>query len=240
MRSAIPSELTQLARPERGTRLPNPVFDNGRIIDDDGTVRDLGVVTDVRPGRTDSRGTGGPTTAILSWVDCASTTRTVTPGCGSSIESLLPSPGGPRWCRPAPSGWLQAPLVGRDIRGSGAAFGDPHSHELDEIDAGTVLAALADPMRRDVLAAVAARVGHGDRDRPRRRAPRHPPGDRQASRRARRTPASSPRCDRDAKPATAWWPGRCAPASDWIQRTEASWSRRVDRLQDHLADRSER
>ena len=31
--------------------------------------------------------------------------------------------------------------------------------------------------------------------------------------------------------------GSLRPASDWIERTEASWGRRVDRLQQHLSDR---
>jgi hypothetical protein len=31
--------------------------------------------------------------------------------------------------------------------------------------------------------------------------------------------------------------GSLRPASDWIERTEASWSRRVDRLQEHLSER---
>jgi len=31
--------------------------------------------------------------------------------------------------------------------------------------------------------------------------------------------------------------GSLRPAADWIARTEASWGRRVDRLQQHFADR---
>ena len=106
------------------------------------------------------------------------------------------------------------------------------------IDAGTVLAALADPTRRDVLATVAARSGTATATD----LAAELPVTRQAIAKHLGVLADaglfSSAGDRDANPTTAWWQARSAPpASDWIQRTEASWSRRVDRLQQHLADR---
>ena len=104
------------------------------------------------------------------------------------------------------------------------------------IDAGTVLAALADPTRRDVLAAVVARAGRAT-----------------ATDLAADLPVTRQAVAKhlgvlaDAGLVTAERHGREAhyrvvagsmrPASEWIERTEAGWSRRIDRLQQHLSDR---
>ena len=104
------------------------------------------------------------------------------------------------------------------------------------IDAGTVLAALADPMRRDVLAAVAARSGTATATD----LAAELPVTRQAIAKhlgvlADAGLVTSTRQGREAHYQVV--AGSLRPASEWIQRTEASWSRRVDRLQQHLADR---
>ena len=103
-------------------------------------------------------------------------------------------------------------------------------------DAGTVLAALADPTRRDVLAAVAARSGTATATD----LATELPVTRQAIAKhlavlANAGLVTSVRQGREARYHVV--AGSLRPASDWIQRTEASWSRRVDRLQQHLTDR---
>jgi len=104
------------------------------------------------------------------------------------------------------------------------------------VDAGTVLAALADPMRRDVLAAVAARSGTATATD----LAAELPVTRQAIAKhlgvlANAGLVTSVRQGREARYHVV--AGSLRPASDWIERTEASWSRRVGRLQQHLADR---
>ena len=106
-------------------------------------------------------------------------------------------------------------------------------------DAGTVLAALADPTRRDVLDAVAARAGAATATD----LAAELPVTRQAIAKhlgvlTNAGLVTSVRQGREARYRVV--AGSLRPASDWIQRTEASWARRVERLQDHLADRSER
>ena len=101
------------------------------------------------------------------------------------------------------------------------------------IDAGTVLAALADPMRRDVLAAVAARSGTATATD----LAAELPVTRQAIAKhlgvlADAGLVTSTRQGREAHYRVV--AGSLRPASDWIQRTEASWSRRVERLHQHL------
>jgi DNA-binding transcriptional ArsR family regulator len=101
-------------------------------------------------------------------------------------------------------------------------------------DAGAVLAALADPTRRDVLDAVAARSGAATATDLAAELPV-----------TRQAIAKHLGVLRNAGLVTMVRQGRetryrvvagsLRPASDWIQRTEASWARRVDRLQDHLA-----
>ena len=105
------------------------------------------------------------------------------------------------------------------------------------VDPGTVLAALADPTRRDVLAAVAARAGTATATELAAGTPRHQAGDRQASLGVLTNAGlvTSARHGREARYRVV--AGSLRPASDWIQRTEASWARRVDRLHEHLADR---
>ena len=103
-------------------------------------------------------------------------------------------------------------------------------------DAGTVLAALADPMRRDVLAAVAARSGTATATD----LAAELPVTRQAIAKhlgvlANAGLVTSVRHGREARYRVV--EGSLRPATDWIQRTEASWTRRVDRLQQHLSDR---
>ena len=100
-----------------------------------------------------------------------------------------------------------------------------------------MLAALADPMRRDVLAAVAARSGTATATD----LAAELPVTRQAIAKhlgvlADAGLVTSVRQGREARYRVV--AGSLRPASDWIQRTEASWSRRVDRLQQHLADRA--
>ncbi len=102
-----------------------------------------------------------------------------------------------------------------------------------DASADAVLAALADPMRRRVLAAVAARDG-----------------DATATDIATELPITRQAVAKhlvvltDAGLVAATRRGRelryrvvtgsLRPAADWIQRTEASWDRRVQRLQQHL------
>ena len=102
-------------------------------------------------------------------------------------------------------------------------------------DAGTVLAALADPMRRAVLAAVAARAGTATATE----LATELPVTRQAIAKhlvvlAKAGLVASVREGREARYRVV--AGSLRPAADWIDRTEASWARRVDRLQQHLAD----
>ena len=92
-------------------------------------------------------------------------------------------------------------------------------------DAGTVLAALADPMRRNVLAAVAARSGTATATE----LAAELPVTRQAIAKHLTVLAdaglvTSARHGREARYRVV--AGSLRPASDWIQRTEASWSRR--------------
>jgi DNA-binding transcriptional ArsR family regulator len=103
-------------------------------------------------------------------------------------------------------------------------------------DAGTVLAALADATRRDVLAAVAARSGTATATE----LATDLPVTRQAIAKhlgilAEAGLVTSVRQGREARYRVV--AGSLRPASDWIERTEASWTRRVDRLQQHLAER---
>ena len=103
-------------------------------------------------------------------------------------------------------------------------------------DAGRVLAALADPTRRDVLDAVAARAGTATATD----LAAELPVTRQAIAKhlgvlTNAGLVASVRQGREARYRVV--AGSLRPASDWIRRTEASWARRVDRLQEHLADR---
>ena len=103
-------------------------------------------------------------------------------------------------------------------------------------DAGTVLAALADATRRDVLAAVAARPGTATATE----LAADLPVSRQAIAKhlgilAEAGLVTSVRRGREAQYRVV--AGSMRPASDWIERTEASWTRRIDRLTQHLADR---
>jgi DNA-binding transcriptional ArsR family regulator len=105
-----------------------------------------------------------------------------------------------------------------------------------QADAGTVLAALADPTRRDVLAAVAARSGRATATD----LASELPVTRQAISKhlgvlVNAGLVTSVRQGREARYRVVV--GSLRPASEWIERTEASWSRRVDRLQQHLSDR---
>jgi len=102
------------------------------------------------------------------------------------------------------------------------------------IDAGTVLAALADPTRRDVLAAVAAGAGRAtatdlSADLPitRQAVAKH------LGVLANAGLVTAERQGREAHYRVV--AGSMRPAAEWIERTEASWGRRIDRLQHHLS-----
>jgi len=104
------------------------------------------------------------------------------------------------------------------------------------VDAGTVLAALADPTRRDVLTAVASRAGTATATE----LAAELPVTRQAITKhltvlAEAGLVTSVRHGREARYQVV--AGSLRPAADWIARTEAGWGRRVDRLQQHLSDR---
>ncbi len=104
------------------------------------------------------------------------------------------------------------------------------------VDAGTVLSALADPTRRDVLAAVASRAGTATATE----LAAELPITRQAITKHLAVLAdaglvTSVRHGREARYRVV--AGSLRPAADWIARTEASWGRHVDRLQQHLAAR---
>jgi len=104
------------------------------------------------------------------------------------------------------------------------------------VDPGTVLAALADPTRRDVLAAVAARAGTATATE----LAEELPVTRQAIAKHLTVLAdaglvTAARHGREARYRVV--AGSLRPAADWIARTEASWGRRVDRLQQHFAER---
>ncbi len=103
------------------------------------------------------------------------------------------------------------------------------------VDAGTVLAALADPTRREVLAAVAARPGTATATD----LAAELPVTRQAVAKhlgvlEHAGLVTSVRHGREAHYRVI--AGSLRPASEWIERTEAAWGRRVDRLQQHLSD----
>ena len=109
------------------------------------------------------------------------------------------------------------------------------STAVGPVDAGTVLAALADPTRRAVLAAVATRAGMATATE----LAVDLPVTRQAITKHLAVLAdaglvASVRHGREARYRVV--AGSLRPAADWIARTEASWGRRVDRLQHHLAD----
>jgi DNA-binding transcriptional ArsR family regulator len=113
---------------------------------------------------------------------------------------------------------------------------DTGTVDAGTIDAGTVLAALADPTRREVLAAVAARAGTATATE----LALELPITRQAITKhltilAEAGLVASVRHGREARYRVV--AGSLRPAADWIAHTEASWGRRVDRLQRHLADR---
>jgi DNA-binding transcriptional ArsR family regulator len=108
--------------------------------------------------------------------------------------------------------------------------------EAGRVDAGTVLAALADPTRRDVLTAVASRSGTATATE----LAAELPVTRQAIAKHLAVLAdaglvTSVRHGREARYAVI--AGSLRPAADWIAHTEASWGRRVDRLRQHLSDR---
>ena len=113
---------------------------------------------------------------------------------------------------------------------------DTGTVDAGTIDAGTVLAALADPTRREVLAAVASRAGTATATE----LALELPITRQAITKhltvlAEAGLVTSVRDGREARYRVV--AGSLRPAADWIAHTEASWGRRVDRLQRHLADR---
>ena len=100
-----------------------------------------------------------------------------------------------------------------------------------------VLAALADATRRDALAAVAARSGTAtatdlaaELPVTRQAIAKHLGSARE--RRPRRVRATGTK-----KPATAWVCRLAAPRLGLDPTHQPSWTRRVDRLQEHLADR---
>lgn len=109
------------------------------------------------------------------------------------------------------------------------------SRDRTSVDAaaGSVLNALADPMRRNVLTAVAARDGAAtatdiaaDLPVTRQAVAKHlvvlaDAGLIAGVRRGRETRYSVVA-------------GSLRPAADWIHRTEASWDRRIQRLHQHL------
>ncbi len=102
------------------------------------------------------------------------------------------------------------------------------------VAAGTVLAALADPTRRDVLTAVASRSGTATATE----LAAELPVTRQAIAKHLTVLADaglvvSVRHGREARYRVV--AGSLRPAADWIARTEAGWARRVDRLQQHLS-----
>lgn len=102
-------------------------------------------------------------------------------------------------------------------------------------DAGTVLAALADATRRAVLAAVATRSGTATATE----LATDLPVSRQAIAKhlgilAEAGLVTSARHGREARYQVV--EGSLQPASEWIERTEATWARRVDRLRQHLSD----
>jgi len=104
------------------------------------------------------------------------------------------------------------------------------------VDAGTVLAALADPTRRDVLTAVASRAGTATATE----LAAELPITRQAITKHLTVLAgaglvTSVRHGREARYRVV--AGSLRPAADWIARTEDGWGRRVNRLQQHLSDR---
>ena len=116
-------------------------------------------------------------------------------------------------------------------------MGEPFT-EIDAgtIDAGTVLAALADPTRREVLAAVASRAGTATATE----LALELPITRQAITKhltvlAEAGLVTSVRHGREARYRVV--AGSLRPAADWIAHTEASWAGAVHRLQRHLADR---
>ena len=133
----------------------------GRVVDDDGTVRDV-LVTAV-----DDR----QAIAWHWWSDdgeLSSVELRIDERDGHTrlriVEMLVPGAARRRRGRRSPG----ARAAGRPRRlGCGDTSASPRSHERivtrnggrGRVDAGTVLAALADPTRRDVLAAVAARAG---------------------------------------------------------------------------------
>ena len=133
--------------------------------------------------------------------------------------------------------WPVARAAGRPPRrGCGATSAPPRSHErADRRRNGARRARRPDAPRRA-----------GRRRRPVRARPPRPTSPPSCPSPARRSPSTSA-CSPNAGLVTSVRQGREAryrvvagslrPASDWIQRTEASWSRRVDRLQQHLADR---
>ena len=195
----------------------------GRVVDDDGTVRDV-LVTAVDDRQAIAwhwwSDDGELSSVELRIDECDGHARL------HIVEMLVP---GPHVDDAVVDRQVFAPLDGRDVsvvatrrrRRVRMSVGDRSRNGRSRtVDAGTVLAALADPTRRDVLAAVAARAGTATATE----LAAELPVTRQAITKhltvlAEAGLVTSVRHGREARYQVV--AGSLRPAADWIARTEA-------------------